>query len=706
MHHTDIKTGKEKDFEQGLMVGGKLSKSEPLKNFHFKNGMFAHDLIHETDEFSSFTLRKNQDIFTKIFEGKKHDSFDFEFRDITGFGNNKHTPESGMAGSPFMSISHYQYQDGMAMPNDAVRPNVRDISNQIFDQDGDMPNPYGTSNFLWVWGQFLDHDIDLTREGHGESYAIQIPTGDPYFDPLFSGTQTMSFTRSGYMEGTGESVDTPRLQMNDITSFIDASNIYGSNPEITTQLKGDGGKLIMSAGELLPLYSGTHGMEFISGDVRVNENVALTSMHTIFSREHNYLVDWLVQQNLGYSDDQLFEIAKSIVEAEIQHITYDEFLPKLLGDNAISAYHGYNAEIDPQIATEFATAAFRVGHTMLSSDIFRLQENGEDSVYGNLTLQNAFFRPDIIMTQGGIDEILRGLGASYSQTIDASVIDDVRNFLFGPPGSGGFDLVSLNIQRGRDHGIPDFNSVRESYGLDPLNGFEDLTSDNNLITKLTALYGDISHLDLWVGGLLENPFGDAMVGETFYTILVDQFTRLRDGDRFWYEDRFDDNILNLIQSTSLSDIILRNTDIDYLQKDVFSSQNRLGGDDNDNVLNGTEQGDLLIGFDGDDRLNGSAGQDTLYGGAGNDTFVFDTIEGGMDIIRDFDIHHDFIDIHNLLDQFDPLVDLLKDFVGFNQQDQDLVISVDQDGKGNQYAFENFVTLEDVSTTNPLSFVIT
>ena len=587
---------------------------------------------------------------------------DFEYREIDGSNNNRTHPDYGTTGSTFMSISGYDYGDGISTPNDSDRPNVRDVSNVLFAQSGDIYNHSGMSNFLWIWGQFLDHDINLTREGHSESYDIDVPMGDAYFDPYYTGSQTISFTRSDYAEGTGTDEDNPRLQVNEITAFIDASNVYGSTAEVEAALRGDGGKLKMSAGDLLPMTAGEHGMDFQAGDVRASENVALTSMHTLFVREHNHWVEKLAQQYPHYSDDELYQKAKAIVEAEIQHITYDEFLPALLGEDAIGRYRGYNPDIDPQIATEFATAAFRVGHTMLSSNIFRYQENGDESDYGHLTLQNAFFRPDIVMTQGGIDEILRGAGSGYAQHIDYSIIDDVRNFLFGPPGAGGFDLVSLNIQRGRDHGLPDFNSVREAYGLDPVDNFMDLTGNAQLAEKLSALYGDISNLDLWVGGLVETAFHDALVGETFYTIIVDQFTRLRDGDRFWYEDRLDDAVLNTIQDTSLADIIIRNTDIDHLQDDVFSMKNRIGGDDLDNVLYGTDSADLLIGFDGDDVLRSGDGEDVLYGGDGEDIFVLDHRSEDIDVIRDFVVGEDYIAIEDILDYDSPHARSIEKFI--------------------------------------------
>jgi hypothetical protein len=340
---------------------------------------------------------------------------------------------------------------------------------------------------------------------------------------------------------------------------------------------------------------------------------------------------------------------------------------------------------------------------MLSSDIFRYQENGDDSTYGHLSLQEAFFNPNIILTEGGVDDILRGLGSSQAQNIDAKIIGDVRNFLFGPPGAGGFDLVSLNIQRGRDHGLPSFNEVREGYGLEAMDSFADLTSDADLIAKLTQLYGDIDHLDLWVGGLIEAPYADGVIGETFHVIIADQFTRIRDGDRFWFEERLDDDLLELVRSTSLSDIIQRNSDITHLQESVFAAKNRIGGDDTDNVINGTEDADLLIGFDGNDTLNGGAGADELFGDDGQDTFIFDVIDGELDVIHDFSIEDDIIDISQLLENYDPLTEMISDFVSFVQDGLDSILSIDVDGGAD--GFQEVVKLSDFTLEGGLEALL-
>jgi hypothetical protein len=186
-------------------------------------------------------------------------------------------------------------------------------------------------------------------------------------------------------------------------------------------------------------------------------------------------------------------------------------------------------------------------------------------------------------------------------------VDDVRNFLFGAPGQGGFDLASLNIQRGRDHGIADYNTVRVAYGLPRITGFEQITSDASVQSSLAATYGSVDNIDLWIGGLAEDHLPDSSVGATFTAIITDQFTRLRDGDRFWYQNSLSENQIRDIQNTSLADIIRLNTNLTKLQENVFffnesttvivdvtpaptviSQQN--GQQDNNNQQNNNQQG--------------------------------------------------------------------------------------------------------------------
>ena len=236
-----------------------------------------------------------------------------------------------------------------------------------------------------------------------------------------SGNAIINFTRSAFDPETGISPGNPRQQINEISTYIDASNVYGSDAVRQAALRAEGGKLKTSDGDLLPYNvdglpnaHSTSARMFLAGDERANENVALISMHTLFVREHNRLVDELKGKNPAWDAETLFQEAKRIVEAQIQSITYNEFLPKLLGDDALDQYDGYKFDVTPEIANVFSTAAFRLGHTMLSSTVHRTEEDGSESPFGDLALLNAFFRPDRISSEGGIDAILRGAGTSLA----------------------------------------------------------------------------------------------------------------------------------------------------------------------------------------------------------------------------------------------------------------------------------------------------
>jgi peroxidase len=462
----------------------------------------------------------------------------------------------------------------------ASRPGPRSVSNQVSAEPRAIPDPLRASDYLWQWGQFLDHDLDLTDVTDPPELApVPVPPGDPWFDPDGTGQAEIPFNRSFYDPGTGTAAGNPRQQMNEITAWIDASNVYGSDAVRAAALREpDGsGRLRTSEGGLLPFNdeglpnAGGPGPElFLAGDVRANEQVGLTALHTLFVREHNRRVAQLAAEHPRWDGDRLYEEARRLVGAEVQVITYREFLPALLGKDALQPYAGYDRAVDAGIRTEFATAAYRFGHSALSPRILRLDARGRPIPAGPLALRDAFFAPERVTEEGGIEPLLRGLAAQVSRRVDVFVVDDVRNFLFGAPGAGGFDLASLNIQRGRDHGLPAYNDAREEAGLPRAADFADISSDPEVQARLAEAYGDPDAVDLWVGGLAEDPLPRSHLGPLFQRILVAQFEALRDGDRFWYRRSLDARALRDVESTRLSDVIRRNTPIRReIPDDVF-----------------------------------------------------------------------------------------------------------------------------------------
>jgi len=508
-----------------------------------------------------------------------------EFRTIDGTGNNLLNPKFGSAGIQLLRIAGSDYSDSVSELAGESRKGPREISNILVAQSESILNSAGGSDWVWQWGQFLDHDIDLTTGiDPKEERPIPVPAGDTFFDPDVTGGKTIGFNRSIFDVNSGTNRGNPRQQLNLITSFIDASNVYGSDELRANTLRtNDGtGKLKTSSGGQfpppntagLPNAGGLDPSLYLAGDVRANEQIALTSTHTLFLREHNRLCDTIREAQPGLSGEEIYQRARKIVGAQMQVITYNEFLPIILGPNSIRPYEGYDPRVNPSVANEFSTAAYRFGHSMLSPTLLRVNKPGNEKVF--TSLKDAFFNPKLIHKGGGIESLLLGLAMQQAQEVDNQLVDGVRNFLFGDPGDGGFDLASLNIQRGRDHGLVDYNTARRAYGLKRVRRFSDITSDPSIQAALAAAYGSVGDMDLWVAGIAEDHTPGALVGETFHAILVDQFTRLRDGDRFWYQNDSFFTVAQLadIENTTLADVIRRNTHLeDEIPDNVFLVEN-------------------------------------------------------------------------------------------------------------------------------------
>ena len=509
-----------------------------------------------------------------------------EFRTIDGECNNlRHNGEYW--GSSDISLlrsmlAEYGSDDHFNSMAGEDRPSPRAISNLLCSEETEIPSERGLSSFVFSWGQFLDHDISLTPEDHIEYEPITLPIDEPLF------TSDIPFFRSAIYTGTG--VNNYRQQRNLITSWIDGSNIYGSDDERAAWLRSfTDGKLKMSQGGLLPYntingeYTDTIDPEapsmagdgdglnrvFVAGDVRASEQPGLTALHTLFVREHNRICDRLLAEG-ETNDEEMYQKARKEVGAIIQNISYYEFLPAL--GIKLNKHRSYDDRVQADIANLFATAAYRLGHTMVTEQILLLDENCQE--YSDaLSLIDVFFNPSIIREEG-IDLILKGLAVQTQNSVDLKITDNLRNFLFGDPSSGqsfGLDLASLNIQRGRDHGLPNYNSVRKKYTGIEAKRFEDITKNKNIQNKLKELYGSVNKIDLWIGLLAEDKLKGRSVGKTLHEILKKQFENLRDGDRFYFEhDKYlSKHDKNRIRSIRLSDVIKNNTDIDFIQMNVF-----------------------------------------------------------------------------------------------------------------------------------------
>ena len=441
-------------------------------------------------------------------------------------------------------------------------PNPRTISNVISGgtsaqgQNGQTTDPVASA-WLYVWGQFVDHDLGLEAAPlTTDAINITIPANDP---DVTAGT-VISMTRAVRSPATNTIINT-------VAGYLDLSQLYGSTQAMADSLRNEDGTLKGSPnGQSLPIVAGA----FESGDARVMENPELTATTTLFMREHNYWVGQLKAQQPAWSGDQLYNMARAITTAEYQNIVYSEYLPVLIGP-VLGPYGGYDSSQNAQISQEFSAAAFRVGHSQISDTQEGVDNNGVTTFSEGLS--QAFFNSPQLDITNGINPLLRSLSLDFAQATDVYVVATLRNLLAASLVGGGVDLIDLiaiDIQRERDLGVGSLNQVRIALGLAPYRSFAALTSDPALQTQLKTVYGTIDQVDLFIGGLSEAHAPNATVGPTFQRIIGDQFSALRAGDRFfWLNQGFDSATTNMITNTTLADIILRNTDTTALQQHVF-----------------------------------------------------------------------------------------------------------------------------------------
>jgi peroxidase len=489
-----------------------------------------------------------------------------EFRPIGGSGNNRENPNlDAVPGNPEIALAPLNFS--RRTPNGLARaPNPRTISNVIAGGTGAQGQNAQTqdptaSAWLYVFGQFVDHDLDLEETAlTSPAINIVIPPGDPLFAP---GT-TIAMTRATRNPETNTIINT-------VAGYLDLSQLYGSTAAVAASLSNADGTLKSSDnGQSLSVVNDT----FITGDPRVMENPELTAVTTLFMREHNRWVTALKSDHHDWTDQELYNMAKAITTAEYQNIVYKEFLHVLVGP-AVGSYNGYDSRVNAQVTQEFSTAAFRVGHSQVSDTQEGIDNNG--NVVFTQSLAQAFFNTPEIDEANGFNPQLRAIGQDFSQATDVYAVGVLRNLLFAGLVGGEvdqIDLIAIDIRRESDVGLGTLNQTRRAIGLSTYDSFTDLTADPVLQQSFETVYGDIDNVDLFMGGLAEKHASGAVVGPTFQSIIANQFKALRSGDRFfWLNQDFGDEMTSSISNTSLADIIKHNTDTTArLQDNVFLQQ--------------------------------------------------------------------------------------------------------------------------------------
>lgn len=539
------------------------------------------------------------------------------FSQVDGSCNNLQQPWMGKAETPYKRYLQPAYGDNLSSPRSrsvtgSELPNPRIVSRALSNENFLTDDTF--THMTAIFGQFLAHDITsaaVSSDSSGRIVDCPCNNGNPSCMSINMPSQDsamrmscMRFTRSSAAFSNFDCRLGHREQLNLLTSFIDATQVYGPNAARSRELRSFiGGKLKTSEGfnTKSTLPQGQDGSCrdttdrvkcFAAGDGRVNENNMLTSLHTLFLREHNRIATELAQVNPTWDDERLFQETRKILIGEMQHIVYNEWLPVIIGWNTAALFDltplngktyfsGYNPTINPALAGEFATAAFRFGHTLVRGQISRVGRNQQNTSPA-LNLQDIIFRPVEIYNTGagGIDSILLGMISDAASKYDPNVVDTLQNHLFEvkfPDGSvSAIDLVAMNVNRGRDHGIPSYNSIREKCGLRKVTSFQDLRDfiPDDRIRILSSVYAHVDDIDLYIAGLSETPAKGALVGPTFACVLANQFKDLKRGDRFYYENGPSNTAFSLdqlaeVKKSSLARILCDNVDAAQVQPNVF-----------------------------------------------------------------------------------------------------------------------------------------
>uniref|UniRef100_A0A8C6TTP1 NAD(P)H oxidase (H2O2-forming) n=1 Tax=Neogobius melanostomus TaxID=47308 RepID=A0A8C6TTP1_9GOBI len=525
-----------------------------------------------------------------------------------GWYNSLACPKRGAVGSHLVRLLPARFWDGVYQPiQEPQLPNPRALSRALTQGPSGLPSNRNQTVLSVFFGYHVTFEMFDSRN-HGcppEFMNIPVPKGDPIFDPASTGKVLLPFQRGTWAEESGQSPSNPRIQVNSVTAWIDGSSIYGPSSSWSDSLRSfSGGRLASGSERDMPRQesgrrfmwsapdpsTGEHGPLglFELGNAWANENMFTAAEGIIWFRYHNYVASTLLQEHPEWSDERLFQNARKTVVATLQNIAVYEWLPSYLGDKKLSVYPGYQKFVDPGISPEFQVAAARFGVTMAPSGVymrnktcqFRQILNSDGSSSPAVRLCNSFWsrQSPNMQTSQDVDELLMGMASQIAEREDNIVVQDLRDFMYGPLRFSRTDLVALTINRGRDFGLPTYNEVRKAFDLPPLKTIERINpelnrTDPQVNKYITELYdGDISKLELFVGGLLESVDGP---GPIFSAIILDQFERIRNGDRFWFENKqnslFTDEEIETIRNTTFHDVIVAVTSADStdIQDNVF-----------------------------------------------------------------------------------------------------------------------------------------
>ncbi|XP_040075497.2 chorion peroxidase-like [Ixodes scapularis] len=517
------------------------------------------------------------------------------YRSLDGSCNNLAQPAWGKALTCHSRMGGPIYDDGVSAPRTRGKsgnklPNSRLVSIAMRTSPPDPSYKRYASHLFMAYGQIVDHDMSLSPDSRGANgtllqccgdkaspacFPIKLSPDDPFFVPL--GIRCLNVVRSSSC--TDCSGFHERRLVNQQSAFLDASIVYGTSEEVLRTLRDPSNPelMLMPKGILPPsLNPDADGCSdprsnqfcFRAGDGRVNQQPGIASLQILYARQHNRLAKELRRLHPHWEPEIVFQEARRILIAQHQHMIYSEFIPMMLGplhSAALGLSSGmelhptgvwrskYEPKRDPRIMVEFTTAAYRFGHGLID-DFSLVDHHGGVAPY---SLSDRFFNVQEFYNKGTVEQFHRGLCLQPGRGLGPALDDSVRQHLYrNSTSQAGLDLASVNVQRGRDHGIPGYGFwLRRCLGRE-VHSFEQLKGlvPPERIQLLQSIYEHPDDVDLWTAGLMEYPAESrALVGPTFACIIGRQFRSLKYGDRYFYTHDKGPNV-NPLSDAQISEI--------------------------------------------------------------------------------------------------------------------------------------------------------
>ncbi|PVD36104.1 hypothetical protein C0Q70_03077 [Pomacea canaliculata] len=520
------------------------------------------------------------------------------FQRFDGFHNSIFRPELGAAGRPLARNITSAYGDNTYMASGGDRPCPRKLSNLVFKGKSGIRNRRNLTALFAFFGQLVQRELTSTDDTScpPEILEVSVPRHDPDFDPDGRGDRKMPYERRAYDRRTGQSPNSPRRQLNKASSYIDGSFLYGNSIVRTSYLRDpNSGKLACQDKHCMyPLLNDvrlpfqmypTRNKTILVpetlwrlGDTHVYENPWLLSLNLLFFKYHNSVAESLARHHQNWTSDEIFDKTRHWVIAVLQKIIMYDWLP-LLVNEPVKPYPGYNPSIISEITDLFDAAAINYIMTLIPSASYSLSlkktEENKCILMGPHRLCNTYWNSKEILENSmlGTSEFLLGLTAQSAEADDTIIVEDLRSKFYGPLFYSRHDAVVLTIMKGRDYGLPDYNTARRHMGLPPIANFSwpNRTTESQ---KLFECHNSMDTVDIFVGGMMETTAEGP--GPLFKSIILDQMYRVRDGDRFWFENTanglFSEEEVGMIMNTTLSDVIMNATEIKlsmHIKGDVF-----------------------------------------------------------------------------------------------------------------------------------------